>query len=148
MYKIYEVQNGDTLDSIARKIGVNKEVIATLNGFNITSSLMPGTYIVVPSSDSLFDRYVIEKGDTIYEIARKYNLDPDQLARLNGLKDADYIYTGETIMIPKQGTSFYITNEGDTLSKVASAFKVNQNDLLNQNPTIYLNEDQLIVYKN
>ena len=147
MYKIYEVQNGDTLENIASNLGVKPEIIATLNGLSVVSSLNPGTYIVVPSNDSLFDKYVIEKGDTIYGIAREYNLNPNQLARLNGLKDADYIYAGDTIMIPKSGTNFYITNEGDTLSMVANAFRVNTNELLNQNPNIYLQEDQLIVYK-
>ncbi len=147
MYKIYEVKNGDTLENIASNLGVRPEVIASLNGISVMTLLNPGTYIIVPSTDSLFDRYLIKKGDTIYAIAREYNIDPNQLARLNGLKDIDYIYAGETLMVPKMGTQFYVTNNGDTLEKVANNFIVNQNELLNQNPNIYLEEDQLIVYK-
>ena len=89
----------------------------------------------------------VKKGDTIYEIAQKYNLNPAQLAKLNGLKEGEYIYPGDEIYIPKKNTGFYITGANDTLNYVANALQITPNNLANQNPTIYLLEDQLIVYK-
>jgi len=147
MYKIYTVKMGDTLENLARKLGVTPEVLATLNGLDITATLTPNTNIVVPSSDSYFDKYVIKKGDTIYEIARMYNVNPTELSKLNGLEEDEYIYPGEELMVPKPGTLFYVTEANDTLNKVAGAFNTTPNNIANQNGTIYLLEDQLIVYK-
>lgn len=147
MYKIYNVQNGDTLDNIARRLGVTPEVLATLNGLDVQATLRPNTNIVIPTSQILFDKYIIKKGDTIYGIARTYKVDPTMLAKLNGLEEDEYIYPGEEIFVPKPGTGFYITNEGDTLNGVSNNLKITPNDIANQNDTIYLIEDQLIVYK-
>ena len=151
MYTIYEVKSGDTLASVANKLGITTEVLATLNGLNITDVLTPNTYIVVPAGitvgNSMFDIYTIKKGDTIYEVARKYNLNPAQLAKLNGLKEGEYIYPGDEIYVPKNNIGFYVTNDGDTLNYVTNALQISANSLANQKPTIYLLEDQLIVYK-
>lgn len=147
MYKIYNVQNGDTLENIARRLGITPEVLATLNGLDVSSQLRPNTNIIIPTSQILFEKYKIKKGDTIYGIARTYQVDPAQLAKLNGLEDDEYIYPDEEIFVPRPGTGFYITNEGDTLNGVANILKITPNDIGNQNDTIYLVEDQLIVYK-
>jgi len=133
MYKIYTVKMGDTLENLARKLGVTPEVLATLNGLDITATLTPNTNIVVPSSDSYFDKYVIKKGDTIYEIARMYNVNPTELSKLNGLEEDEYIYPGEELMVPKPGTLFYVTEANDTLNKVAGAFNTTPNNIANQN---------------
>ena len=73
MYTIYQVQGGDTLDSIANKLGVSKDELIKLNGLN-NQNIMPGTYLVIPQN-TLFARYIVKKGDNIYEIARKYNIE-------------------------------------------------------------------------
>lgn len=96
---------------------------------------------------SVFDYYTIKKGDTMWEIARKYNINPDLLASLNGINLSDYIYPDETILIPKSGYSYYITKSGDTLDTVSGIFNVSVSDLLNQNDTIYLLEGQLLAKK-
>lgn len=147
MYKIYNVQNGDTLENIARRLGVTPDVLATLNGLDVTTILKPNTSIVIPTSQMLFEKYIIKKGDTIYSVARVYQVDPTELAKLNGLEEDEYIYPGEEIFVPRAGTGIYITNEGDTLNGVANKLKITPNDIGNQNDNIYLVEDQLIVYK-
>ncbi len=94
-----------------------------------------------------FDYYTIEKGDNLYAIARKYNINPELLASMNGLSMQDYIYPGQQILIPKPGYSYYITASGDTLDMVADRFKIGKETLLRENPTIYLMEGQLLVTK-
>ena len=51
MYTIYQVQNGDTLASVANKLGISVEVLSNLNGIMIGSVLNPGDFIVVPMKD-------------------------------------------------------------------------------------------------
>ncbi len=102
---------------------------------------------VLSDDESYFEYYKIKKGDTLYDIARRYNINPDLLASLNGLNNSDYIYPEQTILIPKSNYSYYITKKGDTLLGVADIFGYSQNEMLNQNPIIYLLEGQLLVKK-
>ena len=63
------------------------------------------------------------------------------------LDDDDYIYPNQQILIPKNGYSYYITAEGDTLDEVIRAFNSNRDKFLNENKTIYLMAGQLLVNK-
>ena len=94
-----------------------------------------------------FTFYTIESGDNLYAIAKKYNINPKLLAAINGIKDNEYIYPGQELLIPKSGFSYYITGEGDTLNGVADAFRTDLRNLLTFNETIYLLPDQILVYK-
>lgn len=98
-------------------------------------------------NDTYFTYYTIEKGDNLYEISRKYNINPKLLAAINGIDDNEYIYPGQELMIPKSGYSYYITGEGDTLKGVADAFRTSTDNLLKVNKTIYLLPEQILVYK-
>ena len=95
--------------------------------------------------DTYFQYYKIESGDSLYKIAKKYNVNPNLLANLNGLDMDDYIYPNQKIMIPKSGYSFYITKDGDTLSTVADKFKRSISELTSMNGTIYLLPGQLMI---
>ena len=104
--------------------------------------------LIVPSnSKDYFNYYVVEKGDSLYAIARKYNINPELLASLNGLNMDDYIYPNQQILIPKNGYSYYITADGDTIDEVIKVFNTDMNKFLKENPTIYLMEGQLLVNK-
>lgn len=150
MYTIYQVQNGDTLASVANRFGLQVDALSNLNGVMVGTVLNPGDYIVVPRPDNenlYFKRYIIQKGDTIYAIARQYNMNPSYLLRLNGLNENDIIYPGETIFVPREDVLFFITGSDDTLNDVIKSFNVSASEIANQNSTIYLANDQLIVYK-
>lgn len=97
--------------------------------------------------NTYFTYYTIEKGDNLYEISKKYNINPKLLAAVNGLNSNEYIYPGQELIIPKSGYSYYITGEGDTLEGVAQAFKTTSSNLLRLNQTIYLLPEQILVYK-
>lgn len=151
MYAIYRVKEGDTLDSVASNYGVTVDELVNINGGVSDYVIKPGDYIVVPNKTAenmYFKRYVIQNGDTIYDIARRLNVSPSSLLRLNGLENEDIIYPNDTIFVPKEGTMFYITGMDETLNDVSRRMNVSPNDLASQNGTIYLTNDQLIVYKN
>ena len=144
MYDIYFIEPGDTIESIANKVGTSIDMLQSLNPGN---SFAVGSQIVIPTMNRYFDMYTIEKGDTLYEIARRYNTDYNLLALLNGINTADYIYPGTTIMVPKRDVKYYLTRDGDTLLNVNRRLGADFNSLLRQNNNIYLKEGQLIVYK-
>lgn len=144
MYDLYQIINGDTINTIASKYGTSPEVLKSLNP---NSTFAVGTYIVVPTLKEYFNIYTIKKGDTLYSIAKEYNTDYNLLAMLNGMKVEDYIYPNTTILVPKKDIKYYFTKDNDTLLSVNNALKSNLNNLLKQNKNIFLREGQLIVYK-
>ena len=146
MYKIYQVEMGETLASIADKLGTNVDTLKKINGINKDVMLMPGSYLIVPAVDDRFIKYIVKKGDSIYSISQKNNVDPSLIIKINGLSENDYIYPNQEILIPNKEYKFYITKDGDTLATVADELKENVIDLLNKNESIYLVKDQLIIY--
>lgn len=94
-----------------------------------------------------YDSYEIKKGDTLYQISKEYNVNTKLLAELNGLNLDDYIYPGQTILIPKKNVSYYITKDGDTLKNVSDIFGVSEQNIISENKTIYLTPGQMIYYK-
>lgn len=43
-------------------------------------------------TDTYFEYYTIKKGDSLYKIAKTYNINPSLLASMNGFDMNDYIY--------------------------------------------------------
>lgn len=145
MFRKYIIKSGDSLRSIADYFNCNKEELLKLNNVYSEKDLRVGREILVPDSEKYFNTYVIETGDSLYKIAKKYNINPTLLASLNGLYMEDYIYPGQEILIPKNNYSYYLTAEGDTLKTVSEMFKIPVSNLVNQNETIYLLKDQILV---
>ena len=146
MYDTYMIEENDTIDSIASKYGISPEILRQLNGYVI--NLVPGNTLVVPRrKNDYFDYYMVSKGDTLYKIAQDNKIDPSLLAQLNGINKTDYIYPNQTLLIPRAGSILYITAAGDTLSEIANGLNVSIEKLISQNDNIYLQPEQLIVYK-
>ncbi|MBE6140743.1 MAG: LysM peptidoglycan-binding domain-containing protein [Firmicutes bacterium] len=147
MFDYYRIQKGDTIESIANKFKTEESVLKEINNIYL-DELRVGMDIIVPKNKEMyFNYYTIEAGDSLYQIARKYNINPNLLASLNGLNMDAYIYPNQEIMIPKSGFSYYLTSEGDTIDTVAKMFNVSKDTLVNENETIYLLADQVLVAK-
>ena len=148
MYKIYQVEYGDTIDIVAMKTGTTSENIKSINGFNSDSDLIVGSLMIVPREENkLFKTYIIKQGDSLYSISSQYGVDPNTLLLLNGIKKDDLIYPNQELMIPINGVKVYVTKEGDTLDTLLENFKIDANKLNSENDKIFLMEDQLIVHK-
>lgn len=148
MFESYILGKGENLLNVANKYNTSVKVLQDINNLYYLDDLREGMEIVVPSeSKEYFNYYVVEKGDNLYGIARKYNINPELLANINGLNNDDYIYPNQQILIPKNGYSYYITAEGDTLDEVIRVFNSNKDKFLNENKTIYLMAGQLLVNK-
>ena len=149
MYDKYLIRYGDTLSSIASKFNTKESTIMELNNIPFPDMIREGKEIIVPiKKEKYFEYYTIEKGDNLYSIARRYNINPDLLAILNGLNSDDYIYPNQQILIPKSNYSYYVTKEGDTLDIVSKRFNTSLEELISNNDIIYLLEGQLLVKKN
>ena len=146
MYEIYDIKDGDTLESIAYMYDITVQDIKDING-DVSNFRAGGNIIVPKKRNAYFDTYSIKKGDSLYAISKEYGLSPSLLAGLNGLNLNDYIYPGDSIMVPKSGVSVYITAQGDTVDSVIRGRNANRDVFLKENDRIYLYPGQLIVYK-
>ena len=134
MYKIYQVEYGDTIDLIATKTGTTSDNIKNINGINSNADLIVGGLIIVPKADDrVFENYKVKQGDSIYSIARAYNVDPSTLLMLNGLNKNDYIYPNQEIIVPLEGVAIYVTKSGDTIDAIVNNLGIDANTLNKQN---------------
>lgn len=148
MYRIYQVEYGDTLDSIAKKTNTTNNTIKNLNGFNSDADLVVGSLIIVPkSNDQLFQIYKVKQGDSIYAIARRYNVDPETLLLLNGLGKDDFIYPNQDLTVPTSDVVVYVTKQGDTIDGIINNLGIDANTLNKENNRIFVLEDQLVIHK-
>ena len=148
MYKIYQVEYGDTIDIIARKTGSTANTIKNINGFNSDADLVVGSLIIVPKEENqVFQTYKVKQGDSVYSIAKRYNVDPETLLLLNGLNKDEYIYPNQELMVPMSGAVIYVTKEGDTIGGIINNLGIDANTLNKENERIFVVEDQLVIHK-
>lgn len=57
--------------------------------------------IVEDSSPPSYVIYVVQKGDTLYKICRRYRVDLNNLIEVNNLENSDRLEIGQKILIPK-----------------------------------------------
>ncbi len=145
MYKIYQVKIGDTLETIANKHNTDIATLRQING-NL-NNLMPGQNIVVPQTENeMYETYIVQNGDSMYSIAKKYGINVNDLLELNGINQNDYIYPNQMILIPKQNRTVYITKPNDTIQSVITKLQITPEILLRQNEEILLLPDQALFY--
>ncbi len=146
---IYIVEKGDTIESIGRNYNIPVIEIIKANNLQAPYLLKEGQSLTIPTGlYNIFNYYTVKKGDTLYEIAGKNNITVDLLANVNGLDKDEYIYEGQTILVPKTDVNLYITKTGDTIEDVAEYFKAPATDIIYSNNSIYLLPGQLIIYRN
>lgn len=89
----------------------------------------------VAASPSKPLRHVIERGDTLTEIARSHGLELETLVRLNDLDPKQPIHPGEELKLAPGSAlpKLYVAAAGDTLAKVARHFRISEKALADAN---------------
>ena len=119
---IYTVKKGDSLYSIAMQFGVSVDDLIQVN--QLTSTVLQiGDQLKIPKEDtSGSSTYVVQRGDTLYSIAAKYNVTVSDLKNANQLT-SNVITVGQELIIPTKNTyQTYAVVTGDTLSGIAQKF--------------------------
>lgn len=131
----YKVEKGDTLYSISRKYGVSVSELRSFNNLSENEVIKIGQTLRIPEKES--DKsaskdssettqqtstqtqsetttYVIEKGDTLYGIAKKYNMKINDLLSLNSLTKDSVIKVGQKIKVTSVKTTA-VTKTAETV---------------------------------
>ncbi len=147
---MYTVQKGDTLSKIAQKFHVTLNAIMAENHIKNKNRLFPGQVLAIPSNGSVNNDlvsgcYVVQKGDTLSAIAKRFNTTIETLRGNNRLCN-DVIYVGQKLRLstdeaPQQqnhelskiDTEKYVVQFGDILWNIARRCGMSVKDLMQIN---------------
>ena len=161
-YKDYVVQKGDSLWTIANKNNTTVDEIKRIN--NLTSNMLSiGQVLKLPTQDKVeeVEMYTVQKGDSLYSIAKKFGVTVDEIKSLNNLT-SNNLSIGQQLMIksttgdepvnPEEeciGTGYvepqyimYTVQKGDSLYTIARRYNTSVdnikalNNLTNNNLSI------------
>ena len=84
--------------------------------------------------------YVIQSGDTLWKLAKRFDTTVEDILRYNHIDDPDVISINQIIKIPVNNKTpeeklplTYVVQSGDVLWKIARQFGVTTADLINMN---------------
>lgn len=80
-FEMYNIQKGDSLYEIARRYNTDYNLLALLNGLNVSDYIYPNTVIMVPKRDVKY--YITKENDTINSVNRLLGSNMDKLLSEN-----------------------------------------------------------------
>ena len=130
----YIVKKGDNLYNIAKQYNTTVPELKSYN--NLTTDnisigqvikIPEATSILTPSEDEVINEgsvYVVQKGDTLYSIAKKFNTTVDNLKNINSII-GDVLSIGMNLLIPGSTLTDIIVHKvvsGDSLWSLANKY--------------------------
>lgn len=128
------VQRGETLFSIAQRYGLTVDAVTHANAIPDPRQIYAGQRLVIPDGriDTSMEEiapYLVQAGETLASIARRYNTTWQTLARVNGLLSPNAIHAGQVVQVPASpmgvgGGAIHIVRSDDTLLRIALRYDV------------------------
>ncbi|WP_159738127.1 lytic transglycosylase [Vibrio atypicus] len=158
----YKVKSGDSISVLANRYNTTTKVIQRANGMN-NYNIRVGQYLLIPASaqdETAYEltaanrlektqaksrgkykqTHTVRSGDSLWSIARANKVSHQSLAKWNGMGPKDTLRVGQKLVIWKESsegavirTVFYNVRSGDTISGIASKFKVKSRDIVKWN---------------
>ncbi len=136
LLKDHMVKRGETLSGLSAKYGVSISSIVSVNNLTSANVLRVGQHLLIPaSSDVTLQSYTVKEGDTLTELAQRFQTNLTEIKKTNALADPDFLRTGQKLSIPIDNSHAdqlslsgkwitYVVKRGDTLWDIARAFGV------------------------
>ena len=139
----YKIRRGDSLSRIASRYKIEVAVLKEINGMD-DDLIIAGKEIMVPRGSAWADKqspreqlYIVLKGDTLWNISRKFKVSIEDLVLWNELNLEKPLQINQEIKIfsryerirqdlPSRElrTMLYPVKSGDTISRIASKFEI------------------------
>lgn len=98
----YTVQDGDTISSIALKFNISEETVRWQNNLSLKSTIKAGDELEILPVSGISHK--VQKGDTIYTIAKKYDADAQNIVNFpfnTFVNDETFeLAVGQVILVP------------------------------------------------
>ncbi|MBP1695671.1 MAG: hypothetical protein H6Q41_859 [Deltaproteobacteria bacterium] len=156
-YIIHKVRKGETIASVSRKYRTSPEVIKDFNDLKKNETLVAGSRVKVPAKARTVQakgtkasapvaakdvkpvRYVVKKGDSIWQIASNHNTTAREIQNHNRLKGSS-LHVGQVLLIPPSQvpcavaqTKNYTVKGGETPFMIAKKHEMELGDFLKIN---------------
>jgi LysM repeat protein len=96
----HTVQPGENLFRIALRYGTTVDAIVAANNLPDSGAVRAGQVLLIPiGSPATTATYVVQAGDTLYSIARRFDTTVETLAALNGLIPPYTIEVGQVLIV-------------------------------------------------
>lgn len=165
----YTVQRGNTLGQIANMYSTTVQEIASINNIQNPNLIYPGEILRILTNSTISGNeergtgdiiYTVQRGNTLLQIARTYNVSIEHIVELNDIQNPNLIYPGEKLRItesdvtnlnPIDNTSnnYYIVRSGDTLSGIARMFGITLSQIIQmnnlQNPNLIFPGQRILI---
>lgn len=82
--------------------------------------------------------YAVRSGDTIWDIARKFNMRPEEVRSLNGIGRSSRIHVGQKLVVLSDATAdivYYEIKSGDTIADIAQRYGTTISRIIADNPS-------------
>jgi len=156
-YVVHKVRSGETLSVIAKRYGTSINAIMNLNSLKSRSYIKAGWKLKIPSKgakvlttrntttsyrssqEESLTEYTVEKGDSLWKIANRYQTTVQSILNMNRLKGSN-LQIGQVLMIPSGQissqplkTESYKVKKGDSPYLIARKFRMNLHEFLKLN---------------
>lgn len=164
----YKVVQGDSLYAISRKFNTTPPQILEYNKLNNNAGLYSGQILKIPTKEenketvktiptsSNKNTHLVEQGESLYGISRKYGTTPQAILSANGLDNNAPLYIGQELSIPTNSNKtpkptpspkpihvpkteksltkkIYTVQQGDTLYQISRKVGISPQKLLEIN---------------
>jgi murein DD-endopeptidase MepM/ murein hydrolase activator NlpD len=153
---VYIVQPGDTLNSIAERFGIGINDLLESNNLVDPNLISAGTELVIPSLPEIsgvLNTEVVPFGETIRSLAKRYQVSPELLNKLNRITSASEVYAGSSLILLQQDNQVKL-NSARSMASGGSIFElaVEQNEnpwklaLQNSEPNTWIHNPGEVIY--
>lgn len=149
------VKAGDTLSQIAQDYGTTVSELVRLNNISNPNLIYVGQRLIVSGSSQSGNRiyYTVVAGNTLSQIASRYNVSIRSLVLNNNIANPNLIYVGQRLLIDTNsnltGNITYTIRYGDTLSQIAQDYDTTVTKIVRlngiQNPNLIYAGEKIII---
>ena len=109
--QVYKVKKGDTFSSLARRYRTTVAYLRDINDFTRKKKIRVGQKLFVPDRTPLIEKrpelaatkfHIVQKGDNVASIAKKYKTSVSKLRKLNKLRSKSNLKVGLRILLPEE----------------------------------------------
>jgi peptidoglycan endopeptidase LytF len=145
---LYTIQAGDTFFVLAQRFNISVNAIINANPGVDPNNLQIGQTICIPTAppgpppgECPGFLYVIQAGDTFFQLSQRFNVSVDAIIAANPGVNPNILQIGQTVCIPTEPPGppecpgfIYTIRAGDTLFSLANRFGTTVDAILEANP--------------